>query len=184
MAVHIIDDIPFTLIRCARRSVGLSVRPDGSVHVRAPLWLPERTIYKMMKERIPWIRARRQAAGKQIMIPPDGPELKKLKIAARERFMSLAAPWIERFEIRYGVSPLRWTLRDMNSRWGSCSMTTRRITLNLKLFHKPDECVEYVIVHELCHLLYPNHGKKFYELLSSELPDWKLKKKLLNNKII
>lgn len=52
----------------------------------------------MMKERIPWIRARRQAAGKQIMIPPDGPELKKLKIAARERFMSLAAPWIERFE--------------------------------------------------------------------------------------
>ena len=81
--------------------------------------------------------------------------------------------------MRYNVEPAKWTVRDMHTRWGSCSLKTRRITLNLKLFHKADPCVEYVIVHELCHLIHPDHGKEFYALLEKELPDWKSRRKQL-----
>jgi hypothetical protein len=159
--------------------VGLTVRPDGNVYVRVPLWLPERTVRELIQKKIPWIKERQKALEQQVIFPVAGPVLKEIRSKAIHRFGLLAAPWEAKFREQYGVYPLKWTVRDMTSRWGSCSMKTRRITLNLKLFHKPDECVEYVIVHELCHLIHPDHGKGFYALLEKELPDWKARRKKL-----
>jgi predicted metal-dependent hydrolase len=69
-------------------------------------------------------------------------------------------------------------IRSMRSRWGSLG-TRRGMTLNLVLIQAPIECVEYVVVHELCHLRYHGHGRGFYRLLESVLPDWRSRKKLL-----
>ena len=66
-------------------------------------------------------------------------------------------------------------IRRMKTRWGSLSKGGR-MTLNLELIKAPGECIEYVIVHELCHLLHPHHGKAFYDLLESRLPDWNKRK--------
>jgi predicted metal-dependent hydrolase len=63
-------------------------------------------------------------------------------------------------------------LRTMNVRWGSCS-PAGRLTLNPNLVKLPRECVDYVLLHELCHLKEHNHGKKFYRLLDAHLPDWR-----------
>jgi len=72
-------------------------------------------------------------------------------------------------------------IRDMKSRWGSCLFKKNTVTLNKRLLGAPERCVEYVVIHELCHFFHPNHSKDFYACLSRALPDWKERKKLLNS---
>ena len=73
------------------------------------------------------------------------------------------------------ISTVRLQIREMKTRWGSLSQGGI-LTLNIKLIAAPKECIEYVVVHELCHLKYPNHDKKFYRLLETRLPDWEKRK--------
>jgi len=174
-------DLVFTLSRSVRKSVGLTIRKDGSVHVRAPFWLPVTEIKRMVSQKASWIRSRQQALRNEQVMPAPGPELNRIKKQAELKFRSIAVPWEEHFRIRYGVAPKRWTIREMNTRWGSCSAATGRITLNLKLYYKSDACIEYIVVHELCHLIHANHGKDFYALLERELPDWKTRRKQLKS---
>jgi len=71
------------------------------------------------------------------------------------------------------------TVRKMKTRWGSCNSAKGYINLNLELIKKPKECIEYVIFHELAHLIYPNHSKDFYNYLSTYMLDWKRRKEKL-----
>ena len=90
---------------------------------------------------------------------------------AEIKFREYATPLIARFG-RYGVQPTGITLKEMETRWGSCT-ASGQILLNPRLIGAPRICIEYVILHELCHLVYHNHTKAFYELLTHEMPDWK-----------
>ena len=63
--------------------------------------------------------------------------------------------------------------RNMTSRWGSCQPSTGRICINVRLALYPPECLEYVVVHELCHLLERGHGPRFHALMDTFMPDWK-----------
>ena len=69
----------------------------------------------------------------------------------------------------------------MQTRWGSCNVERRNINLNLELIKKPRYCIEYVILHELAHLKYPNHGKKFWEYMSVHMPNWEWRKNKLES---
>ena len=81
---------------------------------------------------------------------------------------------------KYGVKRPVMKIRALSSRWGSCLVRKGIVTLNRRLLAAPKCCVEYVILHELCHFIHPNHSVKFYALLSALMPDWKERKKLLN----
>jgi len=96
---------------------------------------------------------------------------------AKIKFAEIAEPIIHHF-MKYNVQPTDIYIQEMNNRWGSCTNNGKMI-LNTELIKAPRPCIEYVIKHELCHLVYRNHTKAFYELLSNEMPEWeKWKNKL------
>jgi predicted metal-dependent hydrolase len=82
---------------------------------------------------------------------------------------------------KYGVKTPQIRLRDMKSRWGSCQPKRGIITLNTRLIEAPRNCIEYVVLHEFCHFIQPNHSKKFYAFVQMLMPDWKERKKVLES---
>ena len=80
---------------------------------------------------------------------------------------------------KYGVGVPLLHIRDMDTRWGTCLKKKGIITLNKRLLQAPRNCIEYVVMHEYCHFLYPNHSKQFYSFLSVLMPDWKERKQTL-----
>lgn len=84
------------------------------------------------------------------------------------------------FSQKTGLYPSSYAIRDMKSRYGSCLIARKKIHFSLVLATKPVECIDYVIVHELCHLREANHGVRFKQLMSCYMPDWKQRKNLLN----
>jgi predicted metal-dependent hydrolase len=92
-----------------------------------------------------------------------------------------AAPaLIAKWEQPMGVKVAECYIRKMKSRWGSCTPSNHRIRLNSDLAQKPPACLEYVVVHELVHLLEPSHNARFKALMTQFMPDWRSVKKLLN----
>lgn len=84
------------------------------------------------------------------------------------------------FEARVGRPCSRIRIRPMTSRWGSCNHRTGSITINLELVERPRRCLESVLVHELCHLIEPNHGPRFHALMDRHYPAWPEARALLN----
>jgi len=85
--------------------------------------------------------------------------------------------------MRYGIDASGFQIRKMKTRWGSCTKEGN-ILLNSELIVAPKTCIEYVIVHELCHLKEHNHGRGFYRLLSKLLPDWERRRERLNSCVV
>ena len=71
-------------------------------------------------------------------------------------------------------------VKKMKTRWGTCNIRDRRIWLNLELAKKDPKCLEFIVVHEMVHLLEKHHTKRFYQLMDKFLPDWREREKLLN----
>jgi predicted metal-dependent hydrolase len=89
---------------------------------------------------------------------------------ARSKFQSIAQPLIDKFK-KHGVEPRSIVLRNMPTRWGSCT-PKGKIILNPELIKAPKGCIEYVIIHELCHLIHHDHTNRFIDLQTKEMPDW------------
>lgn len=89
---------------------------------------------------------------------------------ANEKFLEYAQPIIDKFT-KYDVKPSSIKILEMENRWGSCT-PSGKIILNTRLIMAPRPCIEYVITHELCHLVHRNHTKAFWNLLEKEMPDW------------
>jgi predicted metal-dependent hydrolase len=94
----------------------------------------------------------------------------------RRQIPQLLAEW----ENIMGVRAAAWGIKKMKTKWGSCNQNTRRIWLNLELAKKPIACLEYLIVHELVHLIERRHGDRFVSLMDKYLPNWRLHRQELN----
>lgn len=87
---------------------------------------------------------------------------------------------LEKWLPRLNVELNDWRIKQMKTKWGSCNIEARRLWLNLELAKKTHACLEYVVVHELVHLLERNHNKRFMAYMDQFLPDWRERRQLLN----
>ena len=87
---------------------------------------------------------------------------------------------VEKWSPVLSVEPPAWGVRRMKTRWGTCNPQRRRIWLNLELAKKPPACLEFVVVHEMIHLLERNHTPRFYELMDCFMPSWRTRREILN----
>lgn len=99
------------------------------------------------------------------------------RAALRDRVPAL----LEKWQPVIGQSAAQWGIRKMRTRWGSCNIVRRRIWLSLELAKRPHDAIEYVLVHELVHLLEAGHNTRFRAYMDQYLPDWRLRKQLLNS---
>ena len=98
----------------------------------------------------------------------------------RERLRELVPPLLSKWKAVLGVRAPTVAIRKMKTKWGACSIDARRIWLNLELAKKPVHCLEYVIVHELTHLIERHHDDRFVSLMDRHMPQWRLHRKILN----
>lgn len=171
--------IKYQLERKAVKNLNLRVRKDGSVYVSANPRVKIAQIDDFVSRHSAYIRQAQQrlADYARRCRENEPPQYSK------EECMAVFSPLLAQLYPRikpYGAALPRLRVRKMVSRWGSCQTVRGIITLNTLLLAAPQACIEYVIMHELCHLLQPNHSQKFYALLSRLMPDWQERKKLLN----
>jgi predicted metal-dependent hydrolase len=95
----------------------------------------------------------------------------------RDSVDALVAQWESQIDVKAEF----WGIKRMKTKWGSCNHETNRIWLNSELAKKPPECLEYIIVHELIHLIEPSHNEKFLKLMDEHLPNWDTIRKTLNS---
>ena len=92
----------------------------------------------------------------------------------RKELKTLIPPIIKKWEDKLGVTVDSWGVKKMKTKWGSCNIEAHRIWLNLELAKKPIECLEYIIVHEMMHLLERYHNDNFRGLMDQFMPQWRL----------
>ncbi|MDD3317496.1 MAG: SprT family zinc-dependent metalloprotease [Methanosarcina sp.] len=98
----------------------------------------------------------------------------------REQLKNALPPLIAKWEPLLGVKVERFFVRRMKTKWGSCNYKARNIRLNTELVKKPQECLEYVIIHEMAHLLEPTHNSRFIMLMDRFMPKWQFYRDKLN----
>ena len=119
-----------------------------------------------------------------LQVPPSTCQAKKQAIISqwyRQQLKQAIPPLIEKWEVIMGVKVNKFFVQQMKTKWGSCNITDSNIRLNTELAKKPRFCLEYVIVHEMTHLLEPNHSDKFIALMDAFIPQWRSYQEILNS---
>ena len=98
----------------------------------------------------------------------------------RGQLKALIPPLLEKWQPVLGVQVTAWGIKKMKTKWGSCNADARRLWFNLELAKKPPQCLEYIVVHELVHLLERRHNEAFTALMDAALPHWRGLRDMLN----
>lgn len=99
----------------------------------------------------------------------------------RSELKKLLEDIVPRLQVSIGEADVTWEVKQMKTQWGSCVAKKRHLILNLELSRVPQECIEYVVMHELCHLRVANHNKMFEALMSQRMPKWRSLRQQLND---
>ena len=119
-----------------------------------------------------------------LTVRPGSDEIKRYQILEgwyREQVKSRSLGLVEEWEPKLGVAVGAVYVSRMKTQWGSCNPYARTIRLNTDLAKKPPECLEYIVVHEMLHILEPTHNDQFHALMERCLPDWIYRRQLLNS---
>ena len=156
------------VIRSDRKSLSLQVKADGTVVVRAPRRMPIKLIEGFVREHEVWIlRQQERLAAQPQAEKLSQEELAALKKRARSCFLERTAYYAP----LVGVKVNRISIRSQRSKWGSCS-SKGNLNFNCLLLLAPEEVLDYVVVHELCHRLEMNHSPRFWAEVERVLPDY------------
>lgn len=171
--LEFVDDLEVWVTRKRVKNLNLRIAsPSGRIEVSAPYGMPDQTVLDFVREKRPWILDHRDRVLSSPMAQAEGAT--KAQVREWRQIVEAFAPvLIAKWEPVLGVKAQKLAYRNMTSRWGSCQPATGRICLNVRLALFPPECLEYVVVHELCHLRERGHGPEFWALVESCLPDYR-----------
>ncbi|MDD3369678.1 MAG: SprT family zinc-dependent metalloprotease [Lachnospiraceae bacterium] len=180
------QEIPYTLIRSDRRSISIKITAGASMQVRIPLTVRTEQVNQFLSEKSDWIikhlaqtqvelqRAREQNPQ---LFEPASPKLAAKQKRLEKRYRELARTYITKrvdyYTALVGKSYSNITIRDQKTRWGSCS-GRGTLSFNWRLILAPPTILDYVVVHEVCHLLHMDHSKAFWQSVENILPDYKI----------
>ena len=167
----------YELIRSRRRTLALEITRDCRVLVRAPLRLSQAKIDAFVESHTVWIQAHLEQQRQRMTSAPPPPteaDITALKAKARAILPGKVAYWSGKM----GIRPTGLKITAARKRYGSCS-GKNSLCFSCFLMDCPEEAIDLVVVHELCHIREKNHGPRFYALLGQYLPDYKERKKLL-----
>jgi hypothetical protein len=166
-------DLAYVLVRSARRTLCLRLLPDNTLEVRCPKRLPSEQVERFVQSRAGWVARKRIENSQAVPIRPFGP-------AQAEQAQRMLVGRLNALLDRHSLPrPQHVVIRDLSSRWGSCSRSGR-VSLNCRCGQLPPELIDYVILHELCHLLHLNHGSSFWQSLEQHLPDARIRRRALS----
>ncbi len=175
----------YRIIRSNRKSISIRIKENGDVEVRAPHYVTDKQIDKFVESKLDWINTKRLEVLEYISsLPQITPETQARIEYFEKKFRKAAKDYIpyrvEYFHQFTGGHYTSITIRDQKSRWGSCS-GTGTLSFNYRLMMAPPKILDYVVVHELCHLTHMNHSKDFWNMVGSILPDYKESKQWLKD---
>jgi hypothetical protein len=177
-----IEDVMITVTKKRMKNMYLRIKKeDGRVLISAPHSMSDARIRAFATERIDWIRKyqdiyKERNTGRKNAPQYTGAEIEHHKKLLRQKVELLVAKW----EPVMGVKVSGITIRQMKTRWGSCNVKTHHININLALSYLPEECLEYVVVHEMTHILETSHNEQFWGYMTRFYPNWKQVRKRLN----
>ena len=158
-------EIPYRLIRSDRKSIGIQITADGVV-VRAPRRVSAAQIEQFVQSKRSWIESHLSK------LPTAQPKFTQNEIEAlAQKALTVIPERVRHFAPLVGVTYVRITIRNQRSRWGSCS-GKGNLNFNCLLMLAPSFCLDYVVVHELCHRLEMNHSPAFWAQVERVLPDY------------
>ncbi|HCS16139.1 MAG TPA: metal-dependent hydrolase [Lachnospiraceae bacterium] len=176
-------DYEITLIRSRRKSLAIEITPELQVVVRAPARMPVREINAFVQEKDDWIRAHLQQMAEKKRLREQYREQALSKEELQElatQAMTLIPQKVRYYAQIIGVTYGRITIRNQRTRWGSCS-GKGNLNFNCLLLLMPEEVLDYVVVHELCHRKEMNHSARFWEEVEKILPDYRQRRKWLKD---
>ncbi|HHY82589.1 MAG TPA: M48 family metallopeptidase [Clostridiales bacterium] len=175
--------INIEIIRSSRRTIAMEITRDLRVLVRAPFRMPDSDVQRFIKDKSSWLYKHLELAKKKIEMYEQ--QEKTAAKLTREEISQLADKALRVIPERaafyapaVGVKFGKITIRNQKTRWGSCS-SKGNLNFNCLLMLAPPEVIDYVVVHELCHIKELNHSARFWSEVERVLPDYKEPKEWL-----
>lgn len=163
--------IPYEVKRLKIKNLYIYIK-NGKVIVKAPMRLKDKYIQDFVTKKSKWINQKIKEEQEQ------SKETEMIEQKDVEKLERLVKSNIEKYSKLLQETPNKVRIREIKYAWGSCS-SNRNITINQKLAKKDEKIIEYVVLHEMCHLKYMNHSKAFWNLVETYLPNYKKYRKKL-----
>lgn len=164
----------YRIIRSNRKTIAIQIQPDGQILVRCPKGMRSSDVHTFVESKRKWIDKQLSKIKPQSSTPLSKEELDLL----RDRSKVLVQERVAHYAYIMGVSYNHISLRFQRTRWGSCS-SKGNLNFNCLLALVPPDVLDYVVVHELCHLKEMNHSQRFWEEVRSVMPDYEQSKRWL-----
>ena len=173
--------IEYTVIRSKIKNLYIQIK-ENAVTVKAPIKMKDDKIEKFINQKSKWIYSSLEKL-KEKNIEKEKNKIDYTKISNEDivKLNSNIRKYIEKYSEKIGYQPNKVTIKDMKSAWGSCT-SNKNISINIKLAMLDEKLLEYVVIHELCHLKYMNHSKNFWDLVEQNMSDYLVYRKILKEK--